>query len=126
MIRRRLTSANQSERASPEPRRRRISRTLSPSMPSDDCDLSDDDLRVKLRDSFLAAGARVREAIRREIGDDLLPILHESLGNMSSRERRQVLSLLDHLIVTSVLCHTFSSGWRSRQPGPCTDRKSRQ
>ena len=103
MIRRRLTSVKRSEHASPEPPRRRISSIPSPSIPSDECDLSDDDLSAKLRDSFRAEGARVREAIRQAIGGDIQSIVSESLGNMNSRDRRRALSLLAHLNVTSAI-----------------------
>jgi hypothetical protein len=75
-----------------KPQRRMIS--VSP-IPSGECDLSDDDLEAKLRDSFRAEGARIREAIRREIGGDLLSIVRESLGNMSAKDRRRVLAFLD-------------------------------
>jgi hypothetical protein len=96
MIRKRLTITKQPAIASAQPRRRRLSGTPSPSIPSDERDLSTDDLAAKLRDSFLAEGRRVREAIRREIGGDVLSILQEGLKSMSSRERRRVQSFLDH------------------------------
>jgi hypothetical protein len=90
-----LTSTTRSEIVSAQPPRRRISSIPSPSIPSDDRDLSDDDLGARLRDSFLAEGKRVRDTIHRAIGGDLLSIVRESLSNMSSRDRRRVLRLLD-------------------------------
>jgi hypothetical protein len=97
MIRKRISNQRRSERASPQPPRRRILSIPSPSKPRDDRDpQTDDDIRAKLRDSFRAEGKRVAEAIRQEIGGDLLMIVRESLGNMkSSTGRRRVLRLLD-------------------------------
>jgi hypothetical protein len=72
MIRKRLTNTKRSEGESAQPQRRRISRIPSPSIPSDERDLSDDDLTAaKLAESFRAERARVRDAIRRAIGNDL-------------------------------------------------------
>jgi hypothetical protein len=93
MIRKRLSSTTRSESASPAPQRRRISRIPSPSIPQDERNLSDDDLRAELRDSYLTEQARVRDAIRREIGDNLPAIVRESVTNMSAGYRRRVLSL---------------------------------
>jgi hypothetical protein len=91
MIRRRLTSTKGSEGDSTQPRRRRISRSPSASIPQDERDPQ----LAELRANFRAEGARLRDAIRREIGGDVLPLVHESLGNMSSKARRRVLSFLD-------------------------------
>ena len=89
MIQRRLEST------STKARRRRISEIPSPSLPSDERDLSDDDLAVALRESFRAEGKRIRDAIRREIGGDILSVVQEGLRNMSRKARRRVLSFLD-------------------------------
>jgi len=96
MMRRRLTSMMQSEGDSAQPRRRRISRTPSPSLPRDERDLSDNDLAAGLKVSFRSEGARIREAIRRATGGDVLSVVQEGLTSMSSSGRRRVLSLLDH------------------------------
>ncbi len=93
MIRRRLSSTKRSKHVSPEPRRRRILRTPSPAIPSEE---RGDDLVAAHRDSFRAEQVRLRDAIRRAIGGDALPLAHESLGNMSGRRRRRVQRLLDH------------------------------
>jgi len=92
MIRRRLTSTKGSEGESALPRRRRISRIPSPSIPRDERDPQ----LAELRANFRAEGARLRDAIRREIGADLLSVVQEGLTNMSGRDRRRVQSLLDH------------------------------
>ena len=89
IVRRRLQSV------SGQPQRRRISRIPSPSPPSDEYDLSDDELEAKLRDSFRAEGKRLRDAILREIGGDVRSFVRESLANMSSRQRRRVQSFLN-------------------------------
>jgi hypothetical protein len=95
MIRKRISNQRRSERASPQPRRRRIKRIPSPSLPSDERDLSDDDLAAALRRSQLGEARRVRDAIRREIGGDIMSIVRESLQNMNSKAgRRRVLRLL--------------------------------
>lgn len=94
MIRRRLTSTKPAADASETPRRRRLSGIPYPSPPSDERDLLTDDLEAKLRLSYLAEQARIRDAILRETGGDVLSIVRESLGNMSSRDRRRVQSLL--------------------------------
>ncbi len=99
MIRRRLSSPTRSEIASAKPQRRRISGIPSPPIRSDQHVVStDDDLVAELRRSQLAEARRVREAIRREIGGDVLSIVHESLSNMSSRDRRRFQSLLDRCL----------------------------
>jgi hypothetical protein len=99
MIRRRLTNTKQSEGESAQPRRRRTSEISAPSLLSDERDLSDDDLTTaKLAESFRAERARVRDAIRRAIGNDLLSVVQEGLRNMSSKSRRRVQSRLDHLL----------------------------
>jgi hypothetical protein len=99
MIRKRLTNTKQSEGESAQPRRRRISRIPSPSLLSDERDLSDADLRAaKLAESFRAERVRVRDAIRRAIGNDLLSVVQEGLTNMSGKGRRRVQSRLDHLL----------------------------
>ncbi len=90
MIRRRLQST------SPEPRRRRLAGIPAPSILSDERDLSDDDLAAALRLSYLAEQARIRDAILRESGGDIMRIVQEGLRNMSIRRRRRILSLLDH------------------------------
>jgi hypothetical protein len=95
MIRRRLTNTSWSEHISPAPQRRRISRIPSPSPPSDE---RDDDLGAAIRLSYLAERARVRDALRREIGDDLLSVVQEGLRNMSPKARRRVQSRLVHLL----------------------------
>jgi hypothetical protein len=92
MIRRRLEST------STKPQRRRISGTQSPAIPQDERDLSNDDLGAALRFSYLAEGKRIRDVIHREIGGDVLSIVRESLGKMSGRGRRRVLSFLDRCL----------------------------
>jgi hypothetical protein len=47
----------------------------------------------------MAEQERVRDAIRREIGGDVLSFVQEGLKNMSRRERRRVQSFLDHRLV---------------------------
>lgn len=95
MIRKQISNQRQSEQTSTAPRRRKISGIPAPTLPSDERDLSDDDLAASLRLSYLAEQKRVAEAIRQEIGDDLLSLLRDSLANMSGRGRRRVLALLD-------------------------------
>ena len=85
MIRRRPQSVSM------KPQRRRLSGIPSPSIPTDEYDVS----LAELRASFLAEQARIRDAIRQAIGDDIMSIVRESLQKMNRKGRRRVLSLLD-------------------------------
>ena len=93
MTQRPSSSTTRSEDASPEPRRCRILRTPS----SPDHGISDNDLAAAHRDSFRAERARLRDAICRATGGDIMRVVAEGLRNMSSSSgRRRVLSLLGH------------------------------
>jgi len=95
MIRKRLASAKRPEIASAQPRRHRLAGPPSTSIPSDECDSE----LAELEANFMAEQERVRDAIRREIGGDVLSFVQEGLKNMSRRERRRVQSFLDHRLV---------------------------
>jgi hypothetical protein len=99
MIRKRLSSVNQSEPVSPQPLRRRISSIPSPPKPRDDRDLSDDDLAAALRHSQLSEARRVRDMLLQTVVGDIMSIVQKGLKNMkSSRHRRRVQSLLDRYL----------------------------
>ena len=98
MIRKRLLTTKRSEHASPEPRRRRLSGVSAPSLPQDERDLSDDDLRAKLRDSFLAEQVRIRNMIRQVVGDNILVIVRVA---REYEQQRTPASSIASLIVAS-------------------------